>query len=84
MECETLDREFSQLGRPELNQSFALPLVELTTAGWQRDLAAMKCRRCRCRSAEELIRRVELYFNGGAIDYLTKEQVAVVVDLGVR
>ena len=27
-------------------------------------------------SAEEVIRRVELYFNGGAIDYLTAEQAA--------
>lgn len=34
-------------------------------------------------SAEEVIRRVELYFAGGAIDYLTAEQAAAVVDLGV-
>ena len=34
VQCETLDREFTQLGRPELRQAFALPLVELTTAGW--------------------------------------------------
>ena len=29
-------------------------------------------------SAEEVIRRVELYFAGGAIDYLTAEQAAAV------
>ena len=29
-------------------------------------------------SADEVIGRVELYFNGGAIDYLTAEQAAAV------
>ena len=29
-------------------------------------------------SAEEVIRRVELYFAGGAVDYLTAEQAAAV------
>ena len=32
--CEALDREFTLLGHPEINNAFALPLVELTTAGW--------------------------------------------------
>ena len=37
--------------------------------------------RCLCLnmiSADEVIGRVELYFNGGAIDYLTAEQAAAV------
>ena len=29
-------------------------------------------------SAEEVIRRVELYFSGGAIEFLTAEQAAAV------
>lgn len=28
-------------------------------------------------SAEEVVRRVELYFSGGAVDFLTAEQAAV-------
>ena len=31
----------------------------------------------------EVLRVVALYFSGGAIDYLTAEEAAVVVDLGV-